>query len=74
MAGRYVWVATFGTTHFDFMVVADSEKSAKEYMRKGLVKHAEQYGIEPDWFEPFDENVIVIVVPMNTAMRDGSPV
>lgn len=69
-----MWVATFESTHFTFMVVADSEKSAKKYMRKGLVKHAEQYGIEPDWFEPLDDDIIVVVVPMNTAVRDWMPV
>ena len=64
------WVAEYESRSFDFLAVDDTQAGARESLRSGLVRHADAYGLDRDWFDIEDANVYA--VPAGECLRDGS--
>lgn len=49
-----MWMAKYESRNFEFDAFGNTEAEAKAYLLDGLLIHAQQYNLEPDWFYPSD--------------------
>lgn len=68
---KTIYLATAESRNFSFQAVGSSEQSAMLALNDGLRIHADQYDLDPEWFEEWAD---IQVVPLMLGMvyRDGS--
>jgi hypothetical protein len=68
---KTIYLATAESRNFSFQAVGNSEQSAMLALTHGLRIHADQYDLDPEWFEEWAD---IQVVPLMLGMvyRDGS--
>lgn len=62
------------TTNFNFVAYGQTESDSLATLLRGLVKHGEQYGIEPSWFAEIASDIYTIKVDLNVAYRDNEQI
>jgi hypothetical protein len=68
---KTIYLASAESRNFSFQAVGSTAKSAMEALRKGLLLHAEQYNLDPDWHvENADFGVEALT--LGEVYRDGS--
>jgi hypothetical protein len=68
---KTVYLATAESRNFSFKAVGSSEQLAMLALTKGLRIHADQYGLEPEWFEEWAD-IQVSALTLGEVYRDGS--
>jgi len=70
-----LWVASMETLNFNFTAYDATEEGALFALKQGLEVHAEQYGLEPDWWTnwpSYEDSINVHEVALGHAYREGS--
>lgn len=65
-----LWVASLDTQNFNFTAYGSSNNEAMLAIKQGLATHAEQYGLDFDWY--FEEDIIYQEVALGHAYRYGT--
>jgi hypothetical protein len=68
---KTIYLATAESRSFSFQAVGSTAKSAMEALRKGLLLHAKQYNIDPDWHVA-NADFGVEALTLGEVYRDGS--
>lgn len=72
LKSRTFWQARYESRHFHFEAYGPTKEEAIQVLRRGLSVHARQYDCEPDWFEEyFEDNLMVLEISLGAAYRDG---
>lgn len=68
-----VFVASLETRSFSFKSFGTSSVSAKSSLKRGLVKHGEQYRLNSNWFMEFGfpDDVSIMKLMLGQCLRDG---
>jgi len=66
-----MWRAVFQSRNFSFEAYGTDEATAREALLEGLKIHTEQYGCDPDWWEP--EDIFAYRVESGYSFRDHEP-
>jgi hypothetical protein len=67
-----LWVASLETQNFNFTAYDATEEGALFALEQALKVHAEQYGLETDWWVIYEDSVYVHEVALGHAYRHGS--
>ena len=68
-----IYRAYYDSRNFSFEAYSKTEKSARYHCKQALIRHGEQYDLEPDWFMYGDSDCIECVpYEMDYPYRDGS--
>ena len=59
------------TTNFHFEAYADTPARAKKVLLDGLLRHAEQYGLEKDWWHKYEDEIYMKQIEIGQAYRDN---
>jgi len=62
--------AALDTRHFFFEAYGTTTSHALKALKRGLITHAKQYDLEPDWFEPLWQHVNLQYLAFSTCYRD----
>jgi len=63
--------AKLQTTNFEFVAFGQTVNHAKNALVRGLLNHADQYGLESDWFADYEGDIQIIHFKPNHAYRDN---
>ena len=64
--------AIFESPRFSFEAYGQTASHAINALKKGLCKHGEEYGIEPDWWKEYEGDIYTIYIKLNECYRDSS--
>ena len=62
--------ASFETRNFHFSAYGTTHSHAENALKRGLLQHAKDYGIDPDWWEEFACDIQIEQIMLNRAYRD----
>lgn len=65
-----MYKANFESSRFSFEAYGETEKVAIASLKLGLVRHAKQYGIEPDWWVKYEGDINTIEIECGSCYRD----
>ena len=69
MTAKIVYRAELLTRNFDFEAIGDSDFMARKALREGLERHAKQYKLGPNFWQPAE--IIITKFEVNApALRD----
>lgn len=63
--------ATLQTANFEFVAYGQTVAHAVNALRRGLVKHGEQYDLSADWFSQYEGDIYTMYFDLNKAYRDN---
>jgi len=63
--------AELQTSNFTFEAYGKTAEYARHALTAGLVDHAEQYGIEPDWWRQWECDIQTTRLELQVAYRDN---
>jgi len=63
--------AELQTSNFTFEAYGKTAEYARHALTAGLVDHAEQYGIEPDWWRQWECDIQTTRLKLQVAYRDN---
>jgi hypothetical protein len=63
--------AELQTSNFTFEAYGKTAEYALHALTAGLVDHAEQYGIEPDWWRQWEGDIQTTRLELQVAYRDN---
>jgi hypothetical protein len=63
--------AELQTSNFTFEAYGKTAEYARHALTAGLVDHAEQYGIEPDWWRQWEGDIQTTRLELQAAYRDN---
>jgi hypothetical protein len=66
--------ATLQTSNFEFVAYGQTVAHATNALRRGLVKHGEQYGLAGDWFADYEGDIFTSYFDLNKAYRDNEQI
>lgn len=69
---KTIYLAIAESRNFSFKAVGNTEKSAFDFLLKGLKLHGKQYNLEPNWWEQWAE-MYVQPLAVGEVYRDNSP-
>ena len=67
-----MFVARLATEHFEFVSLGETEKECMNSMRYGLLTHAEHVNIPKDWFEDYEDGILILELQPGQCVRDDS--
>lgn len=66
------WIAEYNSTNFDFRAFGATESESIKNLKKGLEKHAMQYGLSLDWY--CNEGIQTVEVIPGKIFRDSEEI
>jgi hypothetical protein len=66
-----MYKAMFDSRNFSFEAYGETEQVAINSLKLGLVRHAKQYDIEPDWWEIYGGDIFTTEIHCGSCYRDN---
>ena len=65
-----IYRASYESRNFSFEAYGKTESDARAALMIGLLRHMDQYNLEPDWY--YKDDIFVVEYQLNTPYRDHS--
>jgi hypothetical protein len=62
--------AWYQSWNFEFTAYGQTTAHAVNALKRGFDQHAKQYGLEPDWWKEFENDINTVYIQLNQAYRD----
>ena len=59
------------TRNFYFETLGTTKKDALKQLKKGLTMHGKQYGIDPNWWHEYVEEIYTLEIKQGVVYRDN---
>jgi hypothetical protein len=59
------------TRNFYFETFGTTKKDALKQLKKGLIMHGQQYGIDLNWYHEYIEEINTVEIKQGVVYRDG---
>jgi len=69
-----IYQAVFQSWRFEFAAYGKTEAEAIATLKKGLIRHAAGYDIDPDWWEDYAGDIYTVEITLGACYRDNTPI